>query len=34
VSETVDGNGHMTYFATVRNDGPNAVGFQWRGGGR
>jgi hypothetical protein len=34
VSETLDANGHMTYFATVRNDGPNTVNFQWRGGGR
>jgi len=34
ISETLDANGHLTYFATLRNDGPNAVGFQWRGGGR
>ena len=34
VAESLDANGHLTYFATVRNDGPNAVAFQWRGGGR
>jgi hypothetical protein len=33
IAESLDANGHLTYFATVRNDGPNAVGFQWRGGG-
>jgi hypothetical protein len=33
ISETLDANGHLTYFATVRNDGPNTVSFQWRGGG-
>lgn len=33
-AESVDSNGHLTYHATVRNDGPNAVHFQWRGGGR
>jgi hypothetical protein len=26
-------NGALTYHAVVRNDGPNAVNFQWRGGG-
>ncbi|WP_030435758.1 hypothetical protein [Actinoplanes subtropicus] len=34
VSETSDTNGHLGYHATVRNDGPSAVRFQWRGGGR
>jgi len=34
ISEGLDANGHLTYFATVRNDGPNTVHFQWRGGGR
>jgi len=34
ISESLDANGHLTYFATVRNDGPNTVNFQWRGGGR
>ena len=33
ISESLDANGHLTYFATVRNDGPVAVNFQWRGGG-
>ncbi len=33
-AESLDGNGHLTYHATVRNDGPNPVRFQWRGGGR
>jgi hypothetical protein len=33
-AESQDGGGHLTYHATVRNDGPNPVGFQWRGGGR
>lgn len=33
-AESVDSNGHLTYHATVRNDGANAVHFQWRGGGR
>jgi hypothetical protein len=34
IAETLDANGHLTYYATVRNNGPNAVNFQWRGGGR
>lgn len=33
-AESVDTNGYLTYHATVRNDGGNAVHFQWRGGGR
>jgi hypothetical protein len=33
VAEGLDGNGHLTYYATVRNDGPTAAQFQWRGGG-
>ena len=33
ISESLDAGGHLTYFAVVRNDGPNAVNFQWRGGG-
>ena len=33
ISESRDAGGHLTYFAVVRNDGPNAVNFQWRGGG-
>ena len=33
ISESLDANGHLTYFATVRNNGPNTVNFQWRGGG-
>lgn len=34
ISERLDANGHLTYFATVHNKGPNTVIFQWRGGGR
>jgi hypothetical protein len=33
-AESLDTNGHTTYNATVRNDGPQPVRFQWRGGGR
>jgi hypothetical protein len=33
-AESVDANGHTTYHATVRNDGPSTVRFHWRGGGR
>jgi hypothetical protein len=33
-AESQDGNGHITYHATVRNDGSAPVRFQWRGGGR
>jgi hypothetical protein len=34
IAESQDSGGHLTYYATVRNDGPNPVRFQWRGGGR
>ena len=34
IAESLDSNGHVTYHATVRNNGSNAVHFQWRGGGR
>jgi hypothetical protein len=34
VAEGLDSNGHLTYYATVRNNGSTAVNFQWRGGGR
>jgi len=34
ISEALDGNGNLVYYATVRNDGSTAVNFQWRGGGR
>ena len=34
ISASLDANGHLTYFATVRNIGSNTVNFQWRGGGR
>ena len=34
ISERQDPGGNLVYFATVHNDGPNTVGFQWRGGGR
>lgn len=33
IAESLDANGHITYHATVRNDGANTVAFQWRGGG-
>ena len=26
-------NGHITYYATMQNQGSNAASFQWRGGG-
>jgi hypothetical protein len=32
-AESLDGNGHLTYFATVHNNGPQTVNFRWRGGG-
>ena len=31
--EILDQNGYLSYRAVVRNNGPNAVQFQWRGGG-
>ncbi len=34
LGESSDGNGNLTYYATVNNTGSNAVAFQWRGGGR
>jgi hypothetical protein len=34
IAESRDGNGFTAYHAIVRNDGPNPVAFQWRGGGR
>jgi hypothetical protein len=34
VAESRDANGNTTYHAVIRNDGPNPVAFQWRGGGR
>lgn len=33
IAEGLDANGHLTYYATVRNDGGQPVAFQWRGGG-
>jgi hypothetical protein len=33
IAESRDNSGHLTYNATVRNDGPNPVTFRWRGGG-
>jgi hypothetical protein len=33
VAESLDVNGHLIYYATVKNQGSSAVGFQWRGGG-
>ena len=33
MAESLDGNGHLTYWATVQNQGSNAATFQWRGGG-
>ena len=34
IAEVKDSTGHITYHATVKNTGSNAVDFQWRGGGR
>jgi hypothetical protein len=34
IAESQDSSGHLTYYATVRNDSPNPARFQWRGGGR
>jgi hypothetical protein len=34
IAESLDSGGHLTYFATVHNNGPTPVRFQWRGGGR
>jgi hypothetical protein len=34
IAERLDNNGTLVYFASVHNDGPNSVSFQWRGGGR
>ena len=33
IGESLDGNGHLTYWASAQNQGSNAVAFQWRGGG-
>jgi hypothetical protein len=33
MAEGLDGNGHLTYYATVQNQGSTAATFQWRGGG-
>jgi hypothetical protein len=33
IGESLDSNGHLTYHATVVNNGTTAVRFQWRGGG-
>jgi hypothetical protein len=33
IAEGLDGGGHLTYYATLQNQGPNAAAFQWRGGG-
>jgi hypothetical protein len=33
IGESLDNNGHLTYWATVSNQGSNPVAFQWRGGG-
>jgi hypothetical protein len=34
IAESRDGSGHLTYFATAKNQSAKAVQFQWRGGGR
>jgi hypothetical protein len=34
LGESLDGNGHLTYWASAQNDGSTDVAFQWRGGGR
>jgi hypothetical protein len=33
IAESRDSNGHLTYYATVRNQGSQPVAFRWRGGG-
>jgi hypothetical protein len=33
IAESLDSNGHLTYHATVVNNGTTTVSFQWRGGG-
>jgi hypothetical protein len=33
IAESLDSNGHLTYYATVKNNGSTSVQFQWRGGG-
>ncbi|MGW7417919.1 hypothetical protein [Streptomyces sp. NPDC054863] len=33
IGEVLDGNNHLSYRAKVRNTGPLAVTFTWRGGG-
>jgi hypothetical protein len=34
IAESLDSNGHLTYYATLTNQGSTAAQFQWRGGGR
>ena len=34
IGESLDGNGNLTYYATVANNGGTTVNYQWRGGGR
>ena len=33
IAESLDSNGHLTYHATVQNQGSTTVSFRWRGGG-
>jgi hypothetical protein len=33
IAEGLDAGGHLTYYATVRNNGSTTANFQWRGGG-
>ena len=33
IAEGLDENGHITYYATIRNDGSTTASFCWRGGG-
>jgi hypothetical protein len=33
IAESLDGNGNLTYHATVVNNGTTTVNFVWRGGG-
>ena len=33
ISESLDANGHLTYWATVQNNGSTTANFEWRGGG-
>ena len=33
IAESLDSSGHLTYHATVQNQGSTTLQFRWRGGG-